>query len=251
MFDTKVVERRRQYIAKPQQSYFGAPVGILLLQTTNLKFIPGSVGNAGTWSVPVRYKVVPGLETDLVLGPNGKHLSGAVAQAAIELVEEGAQLITSGCGFMARFQAAVRSAVDVPVLLSSMLLAPVLQTMLPDGKSLGILTANASLLDADVLAGAGVGANSTRLAVAGLERCPAFCRAFLGDGELDVDSVRAEVIEAAITLVRDRPDVGILLLECSELPPYAAAIQDAIGMPVFDFTSMVEFMVSGMTRRSF
>ncbi|MER8516355.1 hypothetical protein NKH47_25925 [Mesorhizobium sp. M1060] len=251
MFDTRTVERRRHFISKPKQSYFGAPVGILLLQTDNLKFIPGSVGNAATWSVPVRYKVVPGLATDLVLGPNGAHLSAAVAQAAVELVEEGAQLITSACGFMVRFQKAVRSAVDVPVLLSPMLLAPMLEMMVPKGQSLGVITASASLLSPDVLAAAGISTNEARLAVAGLEGAPAFCRAFLEDGELDVSTIQAEVIDTAMALIKDRPDVGMLLLECSELPPYAAAIQEATGLPVFDFTSMVEFMVSGMVRKPF
>ncbi|MER8437198.1 hypothetical protein NKH36_31740 [Mesorhizobium sp. M1312] len=251
MFDTKIVDHKRHFISKPRQSYFGAPIGILLLQTENLKFIPGSVGNAGTWSVPVRYKVVPGLATDLVLGPNGAHLSAAVAQAAVELVEEGAQLITSGCGFMIRFQEAVRSAVDVPVLLSPMLLAPMLEMMLPKDQSLGVITANASLLSPDVLAAAGISANNARLAVAGLEGAPAFRRAFLEDGQLDLSAMHAEVIDTAIALVKDRPDVGMLLLECSELPTYAAAIQEATGRPVFDFTSMVEFMVSGMVRRAY
>ncbi|WP_349643588.1 AroM family protein [Bradyrhizobium genosp. SA-3] len=66
-------------------------------------------------------------------------MTSAVTQAATDLVREGAQLITSNCGFMIRYQEAVRAAVDVPVLLSSLLLAPFLERILPREKALGIL----------------------------------------------------------------------------------------------------------------
>jgi hypothetical protein len=52
-------------------------------------------------------------------------------------------------------------------------------------------------------------------------------------------------------LVGSHPDIGALLLECSELPTYAAAVQRATGVPVFDFSSMVEFFVSGLKRTPF
>ncbi|EIG61331.1 hypothetical protein [Bradyrhizobium sp. WSM1253] len=239
---------------KPKPQFYGAPVGILMFERPrdpfDRPFIPGSVGNASSWSVPVRYKTMPGLSFDRILGPNAGDVAQIVAHAAAELVDEGAQLITSNCGFMIRYQEPVRAAVDVPVLLSSLLLGPFLERALPQGKALGIITANASSLSPDLLAAAGLRAE--RVVISGLEGAPAFSAAFLScNADLDIAAVESETVDAAVALLETRPDIGMLLLECSELPPFAAAVQRATGIPVFDFTSMVEFFVRGLIRRPF
>lgn len=241
---------------KPTQPFYGAPVGILVFERPQAPFIrpfiPGSVGNASTWSVPVRYKAVPGLRFDQLLGPDAEEMTSAVIQAATELAHDGAQLITSNCGFMIRYQEAVRAALEIPILLSSLLLAPFLERMLPRGKALGIITASASSLTQPMLDAAGLSANSERVVVAGLEHAPSFAAAWIKCSDhLDVSAVETETVDAAVALLAARPDIGMLLLECSELPPFAAAVQRAIGVPVFDFTSMVEFFVTGLIRKPF
>lgn len=257
MIESSLSETRRRFAPlKPGQQFYGAPVGILQLERFpgpfHRPYIPGSVGNASTWSVPVRYRTVPGLKFDQILGPKAEELASPVVQAATVLVREGAQLITSNCGFMIRYQEAVRAAVDVPVLLSSLLLAPFLERMLPSGKALGIITANSRSLTPDLLEAAGVPAGSKRVVVTGLEGAPSFAAAFLtGSADLDVSSVETETVSAAVALISDQPNIGMLLFECSELPPYAAAVQRATGIPVFDFTSMIEFFVHGVIRRPF
>jgi hypothetical protein len=241
----------RSASARAGQAFFGAPVGILLLDCV-APFVPGSVGNASTWSVPVRYKTISGLTVDRILGPDAADHTADVVQAAAELAREGAQVITSNCGFTIRYQEAVRAAVPVPVLLSSLLIAPFLERMLPLDKALGIITASASSLTPELWAAAGLPAGAGRVVVGGLDGAPAFTAAFIAcAGDVDVDAVRAETVDAAVRLLEDRPDVAMLLLECSELPPYAAAVQLATGVPVFDFTSMVEFFVRGLTRKQF
>ncbi|MCA1378624.1 MULTISPECIES: hypothetical protein [unclassified Bradyrhizobium] len=242
----------------PNQAFYGAPVGILLLERIgrggefSRPFIPGSVGNASTWSIPARYKTIPGLSFTELVAPDYEKYTSAAVQAAIELVREGAQMITANCGFMLRYQDAVRNAVDVPVLLSPLLLGALLGQMLPRGKALGIITAKASSLTPDVLEAAGVPADSDRVVIAGLEDAPCFAAAFLtASGDLDGSAVERETIAAAVALLKDRPDIRMLLFECSELPPYAAAVQRATGVPVFDFTSMIEFVISGLIRKPF
>ncbi|MES0039888.1 hypothetical protein NKJ74_32715, partial [Mesorhizobium sp. M0046] len=215
-------------------------------------YIPGDTGNASTWSVPVRYKTVPGLNVARIFSPEGGELTSAVVQAATELVREGAQLITCGCGYSIRYQEAVRDAVDVPVFLSSLLLAPFLEQMLPRGKALGIIVGSSSSLTQDMLEAAGLRANEHRVVVAGLEDAPAFASAWItASADLDVSAVEAEMVDTAVALLKDRPDIGMLLLECGDLPPYAAAVQQATGIPVFDYTSMVEFFIRGLIRKPF
>lgn len=174
---------RRLFSLRQGQSFYGAPVGILQLERVDRPgfrpFIPGSVGNASTWTVPVRYKTIPGLTFNRLLGPVDVEMQSAVAKAAIELEREGAQVITSNCGFMVRYQDVVRTAVEVPVLLSSLLLGPLLERMLPREKALGIITANASSLTSDLLEAAGLSAMSKRLVIAALEDAPAFAAAFV------------------------------------------------------------------------
>lgn len=254
MIDPALAQSKRRF-SSPGQQFYGAPVGILQLERFPGPFlrpyIPGSVGNASTWSVPVRYRTVPGLQFDHILGQRAGEMAPAVVQAATDLVREGAQLITSNCGFMIRYQEVVRTAIEVPVLLSSLLLAPFLERMLPPGKALGIITANSRSLTPDLLEAAGL-PNSKRVVVAGLEGTCSFAAAFLNaSADLDVSSVETETVNVAVALVGDQPDIGMLLLECSELPPYAAAVHRATGLPVFDFTSMVEFFINGLIRMPF
>ncbi|MES0133181.1 AroM family protein [Mesorhizobium sp. M0029] len=237
--------------ARTGQVFAGAPVGILLLDEVICPFIPGSVGNASTWSVPVRYKVVPGMTEHRLFGPTPSDATPAVVQAAIELAREGAQLISANCGFTIHFQEAVRASVDVPVLLSSLLLAPFLERLLPQTKALGIITGDASYFTPELRLAAGISGDSDRFVVASINDAPAWAALWKYPSTIDVAAVESEVVRAALSLVSVRPDVGAILLECSELPPYAAAVQRATGLPVFDFTSMVEFFAGGLTRKPF
>ena len=45
--------------------------------------------------------------------------------------------------------------------------------------------------------------------------------------------------------------MGAVLLECSDLPPYAHAIQREIGLPVFDFVTMISYVHSSVVRRPY
>jgi hypothetical protein len=233
------------------QHFFGAPIGILMLDCT-APFIPGSVGNASTFTAPVRYRRVPGLTVAEILSSRASDHADEVTGAARELSAEGARMITANCGFMARYQRSVRAAVDVPVLLSSLLLVPVLQGMLPTHRKLGVVTASSQSMTPEFLAASALDFDADRLVIAGLDAASAFDDAFIACvGTADIPAIEKEVVTAARGLVADEPAVGCLLLECSELPPYAAAVQRATGIPVFDFTSMIEFFAAGLRRTAF
>ncbi|RWP55097.1 MAG: hypothetical protein EOR08_34195 [Mesorhizobium sp.] len=238
-------------------AFHGAPVGIILTERMPSPgvrpYLPGCVGNATTWSVPVRYKTVPGLNDTSIFASDGDKITPIVVQAALELVSEGAQLITCNCGYSIRFQQAVRDAVDVPVFLSSLLLAPFLEMMLPANQALGIIVASKSELTQDMLVASGLRADIGRkLVIAGLEDTPVFGNGWVrAEGDLDVGGSQADLVDTAVALQKERPDIGMLLLECGDLPPYAYAVQQATQIPVFDFTSMVEFFVGGLVRKPF
>ncbi|ESX60203.1 hypothetical protein X759_36040 [Mesorhizobium sp. LSHC420B00] len=238
-------------------AFHGAPLGIMLTErwpTPGVRpYLPGDTGNATTWSVPVRYKTVPGLNNASIFATDGDKMTAAVVQTARELVREGAQLIACNCGYSIRYQQAVRDAVDVPVFLSPLLLAPFLEMMLPSNQALGIIVANKPALTQDMLEASGLRADiGRRIVVVGLEDTPVFAPSYVRpEGDLDVGGCQADLVNTAVTLQKERPDIGMLLLECGDLPPYAHAIQQATQIPVFDFTSMVEFFVGGLVRKPF
>ena len=217
---------------------YGFTVGILMLDT-RFPRIAGDMGNAATFPFPVRYHRVTGAVPDLVVRRGAAGLLPAFVDGARQLEREGVGAVTTNCGFLVKYQAELAAAVRVPVLTSSLLLVPLVHRMLEPGRRVGILTVNAAALGDEHLRGAGIGPD-VPLAVAGLEGEKEFTRVLLDDApELDVDQAREEHVRVASRLVSNHPDLGALVLECTNMPPYAPDIQRATALPVFDIVSLV------------
>ena len=69
--------------------------------------------------------------------------------------------------------------------------------------------------------------------------------------DMDVDLARQDVVDAALDLVARHPEVGAIVLECTNMPPYAAAVQAATGRPVHDIYSMITWFHAGLRPRVF
>jgi Asp/Glu/hydantoin racemase len=54
-------------------------------------------------------------------------------------------------------------------------------------------------------------------------------------------------VGVARRFVREHPDLGAIVLECTNMPPYADDIRRETGLPVFDIVSLVT-MVHGALR---
>jgi len=217
---------------------YGFTVGILMLDT-RFPRIPGDMGHAATFPFPVRYHRVSGASPDLVVRRGAAGLLPAFIEGARQLEREGVGAVTTNCGFLVKYQAELAASVRVPVLTSSLLLVPLVHRMLPPGRRVGILTVNAAGLADEHFRGAGIG-GEIPLAVAGLEGEKEFTRVLLGDeAELDVDQAREEHVRVARRLVTEHPDIGAIVLECTNMPPYAPDVQRVTGLPVFDIVSLV------------
>jgi hypothetical protein len=217
---------------------YGFTVGILMLDT-RFPRIPGDMGNAATFPFPVRYHRVAGADPDLVVRRGAEGLLPAFVEGARALEHEGVGAVTTNCGFLVKYQRELAAAVSVPVFTSSLLLVPLVHRMLRPGRRVGLMTVNAASLGPEHLTGAGIGPEIA-LAVAGLEGEKEFTRVLLGDElELDVDLARDEHLRVARRLVTEHPDLGAIVLECTNMPPYTADIQRATGLPVFDITTLV------------
>jgi hypothetical protein len=220
---------------------YGFTVGILMLDT-RFPRVPGDMGNAATFPFPVRYHRVTGADPDLVVRRGAAGLLDRFIDGARQLEREGVGAITTNCGFLVKFQRELAGSVRIPVFTSTLLLVPLVHRLLPPGQRVGIMTVNASSLGPEHLAGAGIGPD-VPIAVAGLETEKEFTRVLLGDEmDLDVDLAREEHVRVARRLVAEHPDVGAIVLECTNMPPYTADVQRETGRPVFDIASLVRFV---------
>src|SRR5216117_326198 len=225
---------------------YGFTVGILMLDT-RFPRIPGDMGNATTFPFPVRYHRVQGANPDLVVRRGAEGLLPAFVDGARQLEREGVGAVTTNCGFLVKFQRELAAAVTVPVFTSSLLLVPLVHQMLPRGRRVGIMTVSAATLGPEHLEGAGIGSDIP-IAVAGMETEKEFTRVLLGDElELDPELAREEHVRVARRLVGEHPDVGAIVLECTNMPPYTADIQRETGRPVFDITSLVRMAHDALT----
>ena len=235
-------------IAHGGKAVYGAAVGILMLEA-RFPRIPGDVGNAGTWPFPVLYRVVKDASPDRVVRRGAEGLLPAFIEAARELVAVGADGITTNCGFLSVYQEEIARAVGVPVATSSLMQAPMIQALLPPGRRVGILTISKATMTEAHLAAARVPEGTP---VWGTDGGREFTRVILGDEpRLDVAAAEADLIEAGRALIAAHPDVGAVLLECTNMCPYAAALGEQLGVPVFDMTSFVRWFHSGLRPHRF
>lgn len=236
-------------VHRPGQMMGGHAVGIIVLNV-GYPVVPGNVANATTFSFPVRYRVVEGADIPRLLSGDSALLPPSL-EAARELVRDGCRAIVGACGYFAKFQREMASALPVPVFMSSLCQVPMILTSMREGEELGVVCASRPALDAATLAAAGVPSGAP-LAVTGMEDSVEFRRSILeGSGSLDDDLVRQEVVHAAMSLVESRPNVRSILLECSDMPPYARAVQEATGLPVWDFVTLIDWVFEGVVKRDF
>ena len=235
-------------IARGGKAVYGARVGILMLEA-RFPRIPGDMGNATTWPFPVLYKVVAGASPQRVVRERAAGLLEPFLDAARELVRLGADGITSNCGFLSLFQDQIAAAAGVPVAISSMMQVPMVNRLLPPGRRAGILTISAATMTAEHLARAGVPGGTP---VMGTDGGREFTRAILGDEDaLDVAAAERDILDAGAELVRRNPDVGAIVLECTNMAPYARALSEHVGMPVHDIYSFVTWFHAGIAPRDF
>ncbi len=238
------------YKVRPNAESYGHDIGILLIDCRT-PFIPGDVGNASSYAYPVLYKTVPDVTLDRLIEQGDLSLTDRVIATARELEVAGVTAIASDCGYMMHFQEQVAASVSIPVMLSSLLQLPFIASLLGPGQAIGIVCANRRRLTDDLLEKAYPQGHRV-VHIAGLEDCPHFRGPILDETDtLDSDLIEAEVVATATALCAENPAIGAILLECSNLPPYAHAVQAATGRPVFDFLTMIDHVRAAGRRKPY
>ncbi len=233
-------------IVKGGKQVYGAPVGILCLDT-RFPRIPGDLANAETWPFPVLFRNIEGAEPDRIVRQRAAGMLDPFIDGGRELIRQGAEVITTSCGFLSLFQDEMKAALGVPVATSSLMQVPMVQALLPPGRRVGVLTISAPSLTPEHLACAGCPADTP---VIGTEGGTEFTRAIIGDELfLDIGKCEADLIAAARALVEAHPDLGAIVMECTNMPPFQAAVRAAVDLPVFSIIDYVCWMQGSVRPR--
>jgi hypothetical protein len=220
-------------------------IGILMLKT-GFPRPPGDIGNPATWRFPVRYEVVETALAGRVVTdrPLPEGLVEDFIEAGERLVAAGAAAITTSCGFLATVQADLAAALPVPVMSSSLLQIPWIQSALPPDRRVGAITIDAGKLTAAHFIGVGAPADTPFV---GVERGRELHRVIFADlPELDLAAAEADVLAAGDALRAQVPDLGAVVLECTNMAPYAPALSRHLGLPVHDIVSLVNWLRDGL-----
>lgn len=208
--------------------------------------ILGDIGNRDTWSFPVIYGVVDDALPGEMIAEQSEQFLEAFILKGLELVEQGAVGITTSCGFLSVYQNELAKALPVPVMTSSLFQVPMINRALPEGKRCGVLTISATSLNARHLLAAGAPEDTP---VGSTEEGGEFNRVILGNlTELNVERAEDDNVAAASKLKQTHPNIGAIVLECTNMAPYAEAIAAATGLPVYSIVDLIDWFYSGLNR---
>ncbi|KZL23829.1 aspartate/glutamate racemase family protein [Pseudovibrio sp. Ad37] len=230
------------------QNICGVSIGVLSLESYFPK-PPGHIKNPSSLPFTTTYEILHGLTVQKLLADPSPELLEPILSAAKRLEDQGVHAITGSCGFLAIFQKEIAAVVSVPVFVSSLIQVPLAYHM--TNAPVGVITASAASLTDKHLKG--VGAAHVPIVVQGLDDAPEFSAVILrGERtQMDLDKVTEELFAAADDMIERSPDIGAVVLECTDLPPYAHQLQARIKRPVFDIITLASMAHSVAHRHAF
>ena len=217
-------------------------IGILMLDTAFTR-VEGDVGNPDTFNYPVRYKKIKGATAARIVNVESPDevLVSRFIEAARELEADGAVGLISSCGFLSVLQNQIANSVNIPVILSSLNLIPLMQSSLGH-KAIGVITADDTQLSTQALAAGNIVPDSVH--VTGMQSSKVFVEFIFESSNVDPDKQRLsqDLIDVAKTLLNTSPAVSILVLECTNLQPYAATLNKALKLPVIGIVNAANLL---------
>ena len=232
------------------QNICGVSIGVLCLDSKFPK-PPGHIKNPSSLDFTVLYETVKGATVKKLLTNPGSDFIAPFIEAAKRLEAEGVRAITGSCGFLALFQKELADAVNIPVFASSLIQVPLVFHLTGAKAPVGVLTASSdSLAEKHFEA---VGAGNIPVVVQGMEGYPEFNEVIIEAqrNAMDISLIESEVLSAATKLVKNNPEVRALVLECTDMPPYAARLQAELKLPIFDLTTLATMVHSTVIRTAY
>ncbi|MCK4786114.1 MAG: aspartate/glutamate racemase family protein [Desulfobacteraceae bacterium] len=234
-------------LSKGGFNIYGIPIGVLSLESYFPKG-PGHIKNATTFHFPVTYKIVKGATVKRVVDQADSRLLKPFINAARELEREGVQAITGSCGFLALFQRELADAVNVPVFVSSLIQVPMVYRMLRKHQKVGLIVAQKRTLTQEHLRA--VGADTIPICIAGMDNQKEFCEVIIEGrrNALDFNKLENEIVSVVEALVKENQETGAIVLECTDMSPFAQKIQQKVDLPVFDIITLTNMVYEAVVR---
>ena len=216
------------------------PLGVLMLDTSFHR-PPGDVGHPASWALPVLFATVPGAQARLTVSGGADALVDAFVAASDTLVARGAVGLITSCGFLVTLQEALATRCRVPVATSALLQVPMVRRCVRG--RVGVITYDAAALTPVHLLAAGADADTP---VVGLAASGPLRGVIEHDAPYDARALEQEAVAAARHLLTRHAGIDAIVLECTNLPPFSAAIRAATGLPVYDVLTLGHCFHAGL-----
>lgn len=222
---------------------YGQDIGILMMDTVFPRIV-GDLGNANTFRNHVRYQIVHNVPTAGITEKNFEKLMlQPFLNAARNLEKEGCKAITTSCSFLAGFQRQLAEAVHIPVFTTPLLIVPMVHAMLNKDLKIGIFTENAEVLTEEFFQQIGFSAKDIPICVSGMSEDSQFSRLFIGNHiQEDLDILEECIRDLTRKHMKEYPDTGAIILECTNFSPFSGIIQEISEVPVFGMNQLLEYI---------
>ena len=226
----------------------GTSIGILVLDL-GYPYLPGNVANASTYKFPVRFNILKESSVPQILS-HDQSLLDMIIEGGRELENDGVRAIVGACGYFGYYQKEAAAALDVPVFLSSLLQISIIKQTLKADQKVGVICAVSDSLSKETLGACGV-EDPSELVIVGAQDLPEFKNIINCTCHYNPNQLERELTELAVKLTTEHPEVGAILLECSDMPPFSWAVQNATGLPVFDFITLINWIHSAVVQQPY
>lgn len=206
---------------------------------------PGDPYNTKTWPFPLIHEKAHGTPESAVVSATmyADDLLDRFVEAAQRLADRGAVGVITSCGFLAMVQPELSARSPVPIMTSALLQLPSLLALTSPRRMVGILTFDGARLGDAHLRKLGV--DPARCRVRGAPHEGALQRHIRRGDEYVHEDIERELVGAAQDMAADG-EVALILLECTNMPPFSEAIRAATGLPVYDVHTAGLWFYSGL-----
>ncbi len=240
----------RRYDVTAGQLMNGFSIGIMQ-PYSHFPFFPGEIANAYSYNFPVRIREIENVHLDSILAGD-KSVADAIVDTARKLEIDGCRVICANCGFFGHFQKYVSDRIDSTCYLSSMLQVPWALISMKPSQKLGVITAQSATLDDELLHSCGItDAMKERLVIVDTKQKEEFQHMIAGAGGLDNDKTENELMEVVADMMNEHPDIGAILFECTDMPPYAYRVQAEYHLPVYDAVTLIRYAASTVMHKPY
>ena len=244
--------------ARPGRFAYGMGLGIMLIDEVYPAF-PGDVRNPSAYPFPIQYDIVEDVSIqDLVYADDKSKCLQPILESAQRLERMGVRAIAAECGYFAYFQREVAAQAAIPVFMSSLLQVPFAQQVVGTRNQIGIVCARRAQLTCTHLHSVGIDPDSNIVFAEATADYPTHEFANLWVEEVrpelptaDYAKAEAEILALCRNFVNTNPEIRALVFECTGFQPFARAVQRELDLPIFSWSTLLEFAYSVTNHRDF